>query len=456
MEKRSIGDLSGLGLLELGNDFFHVNVHGGAIVAFEDTITKKGQPARVQFDRRKTDGFVPWGDDNLFPETVSDLVKKSTILAPRLYQKVSRIYSGGLIWGKLEFGDNNEEKFAHQMHTDEGKQIRAFLRKNGYQRLLWQAIANPVYFHQGWVELILNNPLTQIDRVMVHDARYCRHGWQNSQGIIDQTFVYGDWKKDPKGKGARPVFTVDPTYDIVEQIKASKKQNIMIPLAAPDVLSDYYALAPWDSARQSKWLDISSEIPTLKAAIMKNQISPKYRIRISRAYWELKYPTWTSMKNEERKATWTAFQEEIKKALSGSDNAGKSVISINHYQPGTNKEVEGVMIEPLGFEFKDGQYIEDSNEASTHILTALGEDPTLSGNGPGKNFGAGSGSDKKVAWDIAYSLERPLQDFALEWLNVVRDFNGWDEELIFRFRYGMNANLYSGSGVPVKQSNPTV
>ena len=161
------------------------------------------------------------------------------------------------------------------------------------------------------------------------------------------------------------------------------------------------------------------------------------------------------MEEKERKSTWEAFQLEIKTALSGSENAGKSVISINQYLPGTNKEVEGVRIEPLGFEFKDGQYIQDSNEASTHILTALMEDPTLSGNGPGKNFGAGSGSDKKVAWDIAYSLERPIQDFALEWLNVVRDFNGWDEELIFRFRYGMNANLYSGSGVPVQQEKPT-
>lgn len=445
--------MTGTGLLELGDDLFYVDVNGGAIMSFEKTVQKKGQPALPKYDQTKKSGkaFVPWGDDNLFPELVREIVQKNTILAPRLNLKINRIYSGGIMWGVLEYDAQGNEKFMPQMNTDEGMKIRAWLRAQQYQGLIYTAISNQVIFQQGWVELVMDNARKNVLRAKAHKARHCRHGWQNDNGVIDKTFVYGDWNKDAQGKGAAEVFTVDPTFDVVGQIRESRQQNIMLPLAMPDVLSDYYALAPWDSARQSKWLDVTNEIPRLKAAIMKNQISPKYRIRISRAYWDLRYPTWSSMEAPDKKAAWEAFQAEIKASLSGSDNAGKSIISINHYAPGSNKEIEGVIIEPLGFEFKDGQYIEDSNEASTHILTALGEDPTLSGNGPGKNFGAGSGSDKKVAWDIAYALERPIQDISLEWLNVVRDLMGWNPELVFRYRYGMNANLYSGSGVPKTQ-----
>ncbi|MGB1317302.1 MAG: hypothetical protein ACPG5W_03820 [Flavobacteriales bacterium] len=456
MSKESIGDLSGTGLMQLNDEFYFMDLHGGAVVGFEKTVVKKGQPARVKFDRAKRGNFVPWGDDNLFPELVRETVQKSTILAPQLPKIANRIYAGGIQWGTLEWdaATRTEVYNPSVMYSDKGKKYRTFLRANDYESTIWEIIYALKVFQQTWVEVILHNNKKDVYRVKHHQPRYCRHGWQNSSGVIEETLVYGDWKKDPRGQGARSVFTVDPTFDIVGQIRDSKRQNIMIPLRMPDVLSDYYALAPWDAARQSKWMSVTEEIPKLKAAIMKNQISPKYHIRISREYWEYKHPTWLSMENKERKTIWEAFQTEIKTALAGSDNAGKALMSMTHKNPSTGKDIEGVIIQPLALEFKDGQYLETSSEASTHIFSSLGEDPALSNIIPGDKSLGGSGSDKKVAWDIAYALDRPIQDLSLKVWNIVRELNGYPDDWVHRYRNAMQARLYSASGTPINKPEP--
>jgi len=48
-------------------------------------------------------------------------------------------------------------------------------------------------------------------------------------------------------------------------------------------------------------------------------------------------------------------------------------------------------------------------------------------------MGAGSGSDKRVAFNIFVATHKFLQHLLLEVLNLVRDYNGWDPDLEFRF-----------------------
>ena len=444
---------SGKSIHELADGIYHLELHGGTVVAIENTVKKSGKPTQVLFDDTQKHNFVPWGSDNKFPELVREVVQKNTILSARIPQRIHRIYSGGIMWGTLDYDDNGNEIFKPAMKGAQADAIRAWMRKTNFQHWFYKAIANEAYFKNGWSELVVNEGFTQIEKMVTHSAKYCRHGWKNkTTGKIDKAFIYGDWKKDPHGRGAAELTAIDVTYDAVEQIRNQSKRNVVVPVALPDVLQNYYALAPWDAARQSKWLSVAEQIPEFKAAIMKNQIAPKYLIKVSYDYWRQRYPDWEQLEQADRKAKYQAFITEVSETLSTAANAGKSIFSIDKYNPATNTKIDGITIEEIGSKFKDGQYIEDSNEASTHILTALGEDPTLSGNGPGKNYGAGSGSDKKVAWDIAYALERPVQDIILEPLNIVRDFNQWDPNLVFRCRYGMQANLYSGTGVP-KTSN---
>ncbi|HMT30417.1 MAG TPA: hypothetical protein PKD91_14175, partial [Bacteroidia bacterium] len=73
-----------------------------------------------------------------------------------------------------------------------------------------------------------------------------------------------------------------------------------------------------------------------------------------------------------------------------------------------------------------------------------GVDPAIIGMTPGKGIGAGSGSDKRIAFNVYVSLCQADRDIILEPLNFIRDYNGWDPELEFRFKYPMITTLDKG------------
>ena len=52
-------------------------------------------------------------------------------------------------------------------------------------------------------------------------------------------------------------------------------------------------------------------------------------------------------------------------------------------------------------------------------------DGTLIGSTPAKTLGAGSGSDKNAAWNIAITVSKPQQDKILEPIDFVCQYNNW-------------------------------
>jgi hypothetical protein len=138
--------------------------------------------------------------------------------------------------------------------------------------------------------------------------------------------------------------------------------------------------------------------------------------------------------------------------LTGNEKAGSSLMIPVENDPITKKVYEGWQIEAVDNKIKDGVYIEDSQEASSHLMFALGVDPTLIGNSPGKGMGAGSGSDKNAAFNAYISLCQIHQDLILEPLHFIRDYNGWNPEYQFRFRKALMAPMTSGK--PTLQAAP--
>ena len=87
---------------------------------------------------------------------------------------------------------------------------------------------------------------------------------------------------------------------------------------------------------------------------------------------------------------------------------------------------------------------EDSQESASHVFTAGGVAPTLMGIQPGKNMGAGSGSDARVAFNNFISTSTFEQHLVLEVLHFIRDYNGWPENLEFRFKQPLIMTLDKG------------
>ncbi|MNH20583.1 hypothetical protein D3C79_803600 [compost metagenome] len=122
----------------------------------------------------------------------------------------------------------------------------------------------------------------------------------------------------------------------------------------------------------------------------------------------------------------------------------------------SGEKMHGWEIIPIEDKLKEGAYIEDSQEASAHLMRAMGLDATLVGAGPGRNMGAGSGSDKRIAFNIYVALLQPYRDVILEPLNFISDYNGWTERiegLTWRFREAKLETLDKGQGTAVEQIN---
>ncbi|MFC7669286.1 hypothetical protein ACFQT0_19455 [Hymenobacter humi] len=178
---------------------------------------------------------------------------------------------------------------------------------------------------------------------------------------------------------------------------------------------------------------MAQAIPEFKKQLFINQLSIKYLIEADVRYWEWKYPDWSEKKEGDRKQLISEELDAFEKTMSGTNGAGKSILSVTMPDPNGGSPISVFKITPIDDKIKSGLYVEDSQEASSHIYTALQVDPTLSGISPGKGMGAGSGSDKRVAGNLFVNTHSFHQDLILEVLNLVRDYNGWDPELEFRF-----------------------
>ncbi len=385
--------------------------------------------------------YYPWGSDNLYPQSVVKKAWGSDQIPALIDWKIKALISGGLIYGNLEFDENGNEKLVPFSDPD----IDAFMFQSALKRFSREAASDYYWFNQVFSELILNDSRSRVATITVQEASFCRYALQNeSTGVIPSVFIFANWDKSPSKKEVSEVPLLDPYWDPSMTMRNKTGVRFMYASAFPTPGKIYYQDAAWHALFNSGWLDIEKAIPEFKKNLMKKQISIKFQIKVPKDYWPGKYPLWDTYTAEQRiekkKDELNAFDD----FLAGEKNAGKSFIT-EYTMNLDGKMHEGWIIVPIQDPIKDGAYIEDSQEASAHIMRALGVDPTLVGQGPGRNQGSsGSGSDKRVARDIYLLNAKADQDVILEPLDIVSQFNGWKEKhprLTWWFRNYMIATL---------------
>jgi hypothetical protein len=214
-------------------------------------------------------------------------------------------------------------------------------------------------------------------------------------------------------------------------------EKVIYPTSFPSPGKTYYQLAHWDSVRSGGWLDVANSIPEFKQYMFKNQISLRYHVQIPTSFWTWKYPDWESYTTEQKVKSMKQEAKFFEDTMTGTKGSFKTLITSYIADEVAQKEYGKWIVTELGAKNNSNLYIEDSGEASSHLLYALGMDPTLVGYSIGKGMGAGSGSDKREAFNM-YQLQCQMdRDIILEPLEFIRDYNNWDPKLRFKFRYGM-------------------
>jgi len=397
--------------------------------------------------RKQLDGktYSPWGPDNNFPQQVIDLVSKSTVAPSALQFKIKSLYGKGIVPCLVSVDASGQE----QVQPYTGKEVVDFFKVNNLRKLLLEMITDYVWFGNVFPEIILNKRRTRIVRIFSNEATYCR--WEKidlDTGRILHCYVSANWP-NPRVSEIVKVPVLDP-YDTLASLRDGSEYKYIVPVNLPSPGKSYYQLVPWDGARSNGWIDIANEIPRFKKAMFNNQMSIKYHVQIPYEYWDKKFSAAGKKLTEEAKqAMITDELHRLNNFLKGSENAGMSFVSHYGTDPISKRELASWKIEALDDKFKDGKWLPDSAAANSEILFAMQVDPSLMGAGmPGGPYSgsAGSGSDKRESFLIQTALLQTDRDAILEPLYLVRDFNGWDPNLQFRFIDTVLTTLDKGKG----------
>lgn len=375
-----------------------------------------------------SDKIAFWGVNNDFPQQVIKDVEASTILAPKLAWLARALHSGGITYGVREVDEDGEK-----LVPKSDPRVDAFLKDTKIHIWLNEACKSFYYFRNVF-PMMLKDGNDKIGRIRSQQAEYCRVLKRDAKGKISHVGVNAQWEEDAKYDDPETlkIPAIDPLGYPMDEIKERKLDHFIYPIKDHSPGKSYYALAEWESARKSGWYELAQAIPKFKSHILKNQATIKYLIVVADWYWKAKYKDWDEKTQDEQLATYKEELDGFENTMKGSEKAGKSLMTFKKYNPATNKEETAWQVEAIDNKIKDGQYIEDSQEASSHLLFALDLDSSLVGAGPGKKMGEGSGSDKRVAYNMHILNTKPHQDIILDPLNFISDYNGWGVTFWFR------------------------
>lgn len=391
-----------------------------------------------------------WGDDNLFPQQIVADTEINTSLPTMLSWKAKAWYGGGLIYGTVNIDEQGEEVFKRVRIP----QVEDFLKANNLPRFAFEAAKDLSYFANAFIEVILSRNRQSIVHVAALDACYCRYSKATSPtDLMKYVYVNANWANGGRfdDEYATKIPVLDVYYNKVESLRARTDGfKYIYPINIPSPDKSDYQMPDWNTFRRSGWADVAKAVVEFKKMLLKQILSVEFIIEVHPAYWEWKYKDWDEKNEEERRRLITAELKNFGEVMSGSNGAGKSLMTTT-VKDSSGADVSAFKVTAIDKKRSDNLN-EDSQEAASHAYTAGGVAPTLMGIQPGKNMGAGSGSDARVAFNNFISTSTFEQDLILEVLHFVRDYNGWPENLEFRFKQPLIMTMDKGKQVQQQTS----
>lgn len=382
-----------------------------------------------------------WGGSDKFPIDLIGDAKKDTVILPGLRFKTEMQYGAGLSHGTISIDKTTgKETFVPQRVPE----VISFLRNSNSAYTFYTIFYDLNFFGVAFPMFHLSKDGKSIVRMSTRGSRAkaCRLGKADKYGnfnIVRVNADFGTSDRDPNADISYDCAPQQGLHEWLEERKAKKNTKPFIfPVFLPDYGSTYYPTPDWNSARESKWLELSSQIAIFKSFMMKNQVSLQYHIEIHNEYWPTRFgrEQWGKMSEEEKLNAAQDEFNEINDRLTKPENSGKSIMtSLGYSKNQPDKTYSLIKVTEIGHKFsKDGTYIEDSKEASEHKISALGLHPEIIGAAPGQKMGAGSGSGNRTAFNQRVYMSKGIQDFVAYPMYQVAQYNGWSPDLEFVFR----------------------
>lgn len=391
-----------------------------------------------------------WGIDNNLPLKILNAISASGVAKRGLKIQKQTHYGQGIFPCKTTI-EGSTRKITPVIWKDI-PEVSKVLKGMWYKRFIKGVISDFETFAIAFPEYVLSDNHTKIVSAKRIPAAWCRFAVDETTGRPTGILISQNWdKKSTKDDNFnKEVTLIDPNLSADEALEYCKKNKIkkfIRPVFDIYNFEAHYPSADWHAVMNNEWLSVAASIPEYKRNMFDNQVNTKYIIEIHEEYFRKVYrDEWELKSVEEQKNIRKELTDAINTNLSGNSNAGKSISSIMIVNSSGQTE-SAIKITPVDDKLKDGVYLPDASAANSEISFAVGVDPSLIGDGvPGGALGSGSGSDKRVAFNILQMLKKTDRETTLESIEFMHLFNKWPEDIEWK---------YENTTITTLDENPT-
>jgi len=415
----------------------------------------------------KSINFIPWGDDNLYPQHVIEVTEKNPVALSLIDFKNDLAFGSGIKLGHYVDGKLVEYKPEEIEADPKLREVNEWIADNNLNAEIAEICMDEIWWDQSDVELILSKDRKKIAQVSCKDKVFSRWSEMNAQGHIEYHLYCAKWAEGATDKNTIVTPVLDfkkpgldlkiklgikpkPDGSLNDPLKSAPSYIYPIRIASPG--RKYYPFATWHSIINSGWLDFANAIPVFKKSLMTNSIVVKYHVEINKDYFINIFAQEGINKKEEMMARQKREYNEIQDFLTGAENTGKPWISYFKMTPDGKVDIPDIKITKIDTKI-GGEYLEDSQEASAMIYNAFSVHPNLHGVIPSKSGGSLSGSDKRELLRIAQTLQARRRQKKLDLIKLIKDINGWPVDLVVYISDNILTTLDQGKEVQTIDSN---
>lgn len=424
-----------------------VSAGGKAVALFKNSVFDENKAeSSSSSDSEVSDGkHFPWGDTDDLPRKMAKAAELDTVVQPGIRFNAKMAFGAGVAYGDLIEDDDQGELF--KIRKD--PKIEEFFENNAVDLLQFDILYDLCYLSNAYVQIVLDKAgknvveaNTAFSRANYVRVEKVKKGYPTKAFL---NFDFGTTDYSPTNTKELPLLSPHRPWDHLRELAAKGKRRFIFRMTLPDGQRRYYPRADWFTAFESGWMDISKAIAKFKKHLMENQMSVKHLISFSNKYWPWRFgeEEWAKYPMKKKRELVQAEVDMISDFLSGSENAGKSLSTDKIIHDG--KEYSLLTIEELPNNwYKEGMYVEDSQESSLNKFSALSIHPEIMGNTPGSSkMGGGSGSANRVAFNQRVSLSFYEQLISLSWLKIPMNINKWPHKSV-RYRNSHIETLDTG------------
>lgn len=390
-----------------------------------------------RYKRFGLESVALWGNNNLKPLWLLELLSQSHINAQLIYTKVS-LAVAHLFAFRWELRDDPVTGIPQptKVPFDPGPEIRAILAHNNTRKLI-RSRGTDFYItgNAFGVPMLARNPRYGVVDWKHIDASTARCEVQNPETKkVEGYYVCADWRKPRFKRENNGEYFLEPDpnvrrYNAFDPDQWDRYYQSIHHSRLYWTGEPYYGIQPWHYA--FNWIGYGNQMPVWLNANIMNSFNIKYHIEYPDDYFAyLKEDFDTDAEREaEKERVWKKIDDN----LMGAQNAQKSIKTPFKNDPMTGQPMAGWKITPLKNELHDDAFIRAFFASQVASISAHGLDQSLASIVTEGRMPT-SGSDKRISYQLHEVLKtEEVRQIMVEPLEIMRDTRGWDPEMQFGF-----------------------